>query len=218
MKMIKVIATISVLLAPMLTYGSNVVGQKYIIVAALEQETANADLEQYAPIVYTGVGKVNAAIKLYDAIVKYQPDLVINYGTAGSINGGAGLYHIDTFVQVDMDTRPLGTLRGVTPFSEEELPEDTGVVLGTGDSFITDSKNQLEGLNIRIDFVDMEGYALNKVCTHLNVAFQSYKNVSDSADSDANEDWSQNVSNGVQLFKDMLRSKYGVSQLIVGMK
>lgn len=218
MKMTKVIATLSILLAPMLAYGSDTAVQKYIIVAALEQETANADLEQYAPIVYTGVGKVNAAIKLYDAIMKYQPDLVINYGTAGSMNGGTGLYHIDTFIQVDMDTRPLGTLRGVTPFSEEELPEATGIVLGTGDSFITDAKKQLEGLNVRIDLVDMEGYALNKVCTHLNVEFQSYKNVSDSANSDANEDWSKNVSKGVKLFKDMLHNKYGISQLTVGMK
>jgi len=218
MKMTKVIATLSILLAPMLAYGSDAAAQKYIIVAALEQETANAGLEQYAPIVYTGVGKVNAAIKLYEAIVKYQPDLVINYGTAGSMNGGTGLYHIDTFIQVDMDTRPLGTLRGVTPFSEEELPEITGIVLGTGDSFITDAKKQLEGLNVRIDLVDMEGYALNKVCKHLNVEFQSYKNVSDSANSDANEDWSQNVSKGVKLFKDMLHNKYGVSQLTVGMK
>lgn len=218
MNITKVMTTLSILLAPMLTYSSDAPRQKYIIVAALEQETANAGIEQYAPIVYTGVGKVNATIKLYDAIVKYQPDLVINYGTAGSMNGGSGLYHIDTFIQVDMDTRPLGIPRGVTPFSEENLPEATGIVLGTGDSFISDAKKQLEGLNMRIDLVDMEGYALNKVCKHLNVSFHSYKNVSDSADSDANDDWSQNVNNGAKLFKDMLHKQYGVSQLTAAIK
>lgn len=218
METVQIILILSVLLVPMLTYGSGATGHKYIIVAALEQETANAGLEQYAPVVYTGVGKVNAAINLYDAILKYQPDLVINYGTAGSVNGKTGLYHIDTFIQFDMDTRPLGTPRGVTPFSEEQLPEANGIVLGTGDSFMVDTDRQLEGLTIPIDLVDMEGYALNKVCDHLNVAFDCYKNVSDSANSDADEDWSNNVSNGVTLFKEMLHNKYGVSQLTVGTK
>ena len=209
----KVLAILVVVCVPMLAYGFGVAGQKYIIVAALEQEVEGAGLEQYAPVVYTGVGKVNAVIKLYDAIVKYQPDVVINYGTAGSLNGKGGLYHIDTFIQVDMDTRPLGIPRGVTPFSDEPLPEATGIVLGTGDSFITDYKKQLDGLTVRIDLVDMEGYALNKVCKHLNVEFQSYKNVSDSADSGANDDWSENIAKGVGLFKEILDSKYGVSQL-----
>jgi len=218
METVKIIAILSILLVPMLAYGSGATGHKYIIVAALEQETANAGLEQYAPIVYTGVGKVNAAIHLYDAILKYQPDLVINYGTAGSVNGKTGLYHIDTFIQSDMDTRPLGTPRGVTPFSDEKLPEAIGIVLGTGDSFMVDTDRQLEGLTVRIDLVDMEGYALNKVCNHLNVEFHCYKNVSDSANSDADEDWSNNVSNGVTLFKEMLHNKYGVSQLTTGTK
>jgi adenosylhomocysteine nucleosidase len=208
-----VLIILPVLLVPLLAYSSGATGNKYIIVAALEQEIADAGLEKYAPIVYTGVGKVNAAIKLYEAILKYQPDLVINYGTAGSLNGEGGLYHIDTFIQVDMDTRPLGTLRGVTPFSEEPLPEASGIVLGTGDSFITDSKKQLDGLTVRIDLVDMEGYALNKVCKHLNVKFESYKNVSDSADSSANEDWSENVSKGAELFKEVLEEKYGESEI-----
>ena len=214
METMKIIAILSVLLLPMLAYGSGATGHKYIIVAALEQETVNAGLEQYAPVVYTGVGKVNAAIHLYDAILKYQPDLVINYGTAGSVNGKTGLFHIDTFIQSDMDTRPLGTPRGVTPFSDEHLPEANGIVLGTGDSFMVDTDRQLEGLTVRIDLVDMEGYALKKVCDHLNVVFDCYKNVSDSANSDADEDWSNNVSKGVILFKEMLHNKYGVSNLV----
>lgn len=212
MEMVRLFVILSVLLVPVLAYGSGVTGQKYIIVVALEQEIANAGLEHYAPVVYTGVGKVNAAISLYDAILKYQPNLVINYGTAGSVNGKTGLFHIDTFIQSDMDTRPLGTPRGVTPFSDEQLPEANGIVLGTGDSFIVDTKRQFEGLTVRIDLVDMEGYALKKVCNHLDVAFDCYKNVSDSANSDADEDWSNNVSSGVKLFKEILHNQYGISQ------
>ena len=139
--------------------------KSYIIVAALKAETPN--LEQFAPIIHTGVGKLNAAIKLYKAIQEYQPELVINYGTAGSISGVHGLLKIETFVQRDMDVQALNFPKGVTPFSGEVLPEKKGVVLGTGDNFITNAKEQLKGLEIEIDLVDMEGYALKKVADFL---------------------------------------------------
>ncbi len=107
METVQITLILSVLLVPMLAYGSGATGHKYIIVAALEQETANAGLEQYAPVVYTGVGKVNAAINLYDAILKYQPDLVINYGTAGSLLGPKRSLGLEaTFADLGPDLAP----------------------------------------------------------------------------------------------------------------
>lgn len=149
--------------------------QRYMIVSALAMETAG--LEQYAPIVHTGIGKVNAAIKLYQAILEYQPNHIINYGTAGSIcpTKHAGLYKMDTFVQRDMDVRGLGFERGTTPYGDEVLPTANGIVLGTGDSFVTNTKKDLEGLNIDIDLIDMEAYALKAVCDHHQLPFTCYK-------------------------------------------
>jgi adenosylhomocysteine nucleosidase len=200
--------------------ADDIVQRNYIIVAAIEAETSveTSHLDEFAPIVYTGVGKVNAAIKLYEAILRYRPDLVINYGTAGSVNERSGLFHIHTFIQRDMDARPLGEPRGVTPFSNQKLPQPDGIVLGTGDSFVTNPKKQLEGLPLRIDLVDMEGFALREVCNHLGVEFQSYKYVSDSADSNASDDWRKNVSKGVELFKKVLREQYGISKLLSNKK
>ena len=188
--------------------------QKYILVVALEAEIPKAHLEQFAPIIYTGVGKVNAAIKLYEGILKYQPDLVINYGTAGSTKNKSGLFLIDTFVQRDMDVRALGFKRGVTPFANENLPLKKGIVLGTGDSFVTDTKKQLQGLEIELDLVDMEAYALYKVAQHLNVDFKSYKNVSDSANEEAANDWEANAAKGAKRFKKVLEKEYGISTLM----
>lgn len=186
---------------------------KFIIVAALEMETP--ELEQFAPIVHTGVGKLNAAIKLYEAILHYQPDLVINYGTAGSINGKAGLLKVDTFVQRDMDVRGLDIPRGITPFSEENsLPKPEGIVLGTGDSFVTDVATQLEGLDISIDLIDMEAYALYKVCQHHQTAFECYKFVTDDTTENASIDWVENVANGAKLFAQLMHEQYGKSQFL----
>lgn len=183
----------------------------YIIVAALEQETP--ELDQYAPVIHTGVGKVNAAIKLYEAILFYKPELVINYGTAGTVNGKHGLLKVDTFVQRDMDVRGLGIKRGVTPFENgEKLPEAKGIVLASGDSFVTDSELHLEGLDIEIDLIDMEAYALNKVCEHHGTQFECYKYVTDSTDEEASDDWQENVAKGAGLFAEVLKADFGKSQ------
>ncbi|RVU85749.1 5'-methylthioadenosine nucleosidase [Leucothrix sargassi] len=187
--------------------------KRYIIVAALEMETP--ELEQLAPVIHTGVGKVNAAIKLYEAILKYQPDVVINYGTAGAISKQSGLLKVDTFIQRDMDTRGIGTPRGVTPFDKvEALPAAQGIVLGTGDSFVTNPKVELEGLEIEIDLIDMEAYALKEVCEHLNVPFECYKFVSDDTNEDSSSDWAENVAKGAKLFKAFAEEELGESGLL----
>lgn len=184
---------------------------KYIIVTALEDEAAG--LENFAPVVHTGIGKVNACIKLYEAVLKYQPDLVINYGTAGGVSELTGLHNITHFVQIDMDVRALGFARAITPLTAEKLPKKQGIVLGTGDSFITDTTKQLEGLEIEIDLVDMEGYALKKVCDHHGINFDAYKFVSDNANESAGDDWKVAVSKGTYLFEALLQKKFGKSCL-----
>ena len=187
--------------------------KRYIIVAALEMETP--ELEQLAPVIHTGVGKVNAAIKLYEAILLHKPDFVVNYGTAGAISKQSGLLKVDTFVQRDMDTRGIGTPRGVTPFDKvETLPDVKGIVLGTGDSFVTDPVVELEGLDIAIDLIDMEAFALKEVCEHLGMPFECYKFVSDDTNEDSSSDWAENVAKGAALFKVFADKKLGRSGLL----
>ena len=50
-----------------------------IFIAALKEETPN--LKDFH---YSGVGKINATIKIMELISKFQPNEIINYGTAGS--------------------------------------------------------------------------------------------------------------------------------------
>ncbi|MCF6288247.1 MAG: 5'-methylthioadenosine nucleosidase [Proteobacteria bacterium] len=184
---------------------------KYIIVAALADEVEN--LDKYAPVILTGIGKINTCLKLYDAIVLYQPELVINYGTAGCLNSLVGLHKVKHFIQADMDARGLGIPRGITPFSEEILPTKTGVVLATSDSFINNADKQLKGLDIAVDIVDMEAYAAKKVCDHHGILFHSYKFISDAANAEAGKDWQNSIQDGTQLFAALLASTYGVSTI-----
>ena len=47
-----------------------------IFIAALKEETPN--LKDFH---YSGVGKINATIKIMELISKFQPNEIINYGT-----------------------------------------------------------------------------------------------------------------------------------------
>ena len=132
---------------------------------------------------------------------------MINYGTAGAVTDVRGLNKIGTFIERDMDAREIGSQRGIAPFSGETLPEAKGVVLGTGDSFVSDSAKALDGLDIRVDLVDMEGFALWKVSKKLGVQFVSYKYISDEADGDAPSDWETNVANGAKKFAEVLEKR-----------
>ncbi len=56
-----------------------------LILVAVKEELSKNDLPNIQ-IHYTGVGKINAAIKTLKIIKNYAPSLIINYGTAGSLN------------------------------------------------------------------------------------------------------------------------------------
>ena len=187
---------------------------KFLFVCALEVET-QGQLDNY-DVLYTGVGKVNATLKLTQKFGKYGSyipyDLVINYGTAGSRKYKKGeLVDCTKFIQRDMDVTGLGFQRGETPFEKqpplvietESLfnPIGKNATCGSGDSFVED-RSQYYG-----EVVDMEAYALSKVCYHYQIPFISFKYISDGADDNANDDWDENVSKGIEVFKKEILEK-----------
>ena len=194
-------------------YGN--IEKKTLIVSALEIET-QGQLEDY-DVLYTGVGKVNATYKLtqkFGKIGSYIPyDLVINYGTAGSRKYKQGqLVDCTKFVQRDMDVTGLGFMKGETPFEQDPPyiiqqqnvkfnPIGKEATCGSGDSFVEDKTNYYG------EVVDMEAYALAKVCHNFDVPFISFKYISDGADINANDDWEENVSKGIEQFIGKVISK-----------
>lgn len=169
------------------------------ILSALEQETENIE-----GIIHTGLGKVNAAIKATEIILNYKPKSIINYGTCGSINKDlSGLICCTQFIQHDIDCSPLGFKKGITPFDEinDIKFSEIGYVCASGDIFVTDASI------INADVVDMEAYSIAKVCNAMNIKFECYKYITDSADGSASSDWAQNCSNGIELFMKKMLGK-----------
>jgi len=188
--------------------GNTVMEKNILIVSALEVET-QGKLDDW-DVIYTGVGKINATMTLVDRLTDYnyvKPDLVINYGTAGSRKiKKKTLVDCTKFVQRDMDVTGLGFLRGETPFEQDPPviiqpqnidfnPIGRNATCGTGDCFVED-KSQYYG-----EVVDMEAYALAKVCYNYGVPFISFKYITDGADEQAHEDWEANLADGIVEFQ-----------------
>jgi adenosylhomocysteine nucleosidase len=194
-----------------------------LIVCALKVET-QGQLDNYfddeRQILYTGVGKVNATLKLTQRLhsshlhyMPIMPKLVINYGTAGSRKiKKKTLVDCTKFIQRDMDVTGLGFMRGETPFEQdppfiiqqqnvEFNPIGRNATCGTGDNFAED-KSQYYG-----EVVDMEAYALAKVCYLYDVPFISFKYITDGADEQAHEDWEANLADGIEVFKEIVLSE-----------
>ena len=164
-----------------------------LFVAALKEETVGLNYFHH-----TGVGKVNATYNLTKLIQEHKPSEVINYGTAGAIKKGlSGIIEVTKFYQRDMDVRGLLDLKlGETPFDDlnEIINFNGGYSCGSGDSFVN---KQIE---MDLDLVDMEAYALAKVCKLEVIKFRCFKYISDNADDSASIDWLENCKKGAKLF------------------
>lgn len=184
-----------------------------LTVVALRTESQGVFEAAGVPVLYCGVGKVNAACALARELTRYalhdrEMPLVLNFGSAGSRYHAAGtLLGCHEFVQRDMDARGLGFALGVTPYDDapsclrfeplfKHLP---AAVCGSGDSFATGATE------LDCAVVDMEAYALAKVCWHQRAPFACAKYVSDGADHAAAEDWQRNQHKAADEFLRLYR-------------
>ena len=176
-----------------------------IILVALKQELPKNYLPDWH-IIYSGVGKINAAITISKAYYEFNPKHFINYGTAGAISENmTGLIEISKFFQRDMDVRGLGFELGETPFEKInhiKFKKD-GYSCGTGDSFLMNKPELLT------DVVDMEAFSYAKFCYLKNLNFICHKYISDNANNKAANDWSKSFKIGAKMFRDLLLKNYG---------
>lgn len=184
-----------------------------LVVMALREESQGEFERAGVPVLYTGVGKVNAAHALTRRLAELRAGgaampHVVNFGTAGSnVHPTGTLLCCRAFEQRDMDVTPLGFARGVTPYDESPALIEHGVVIeglpvgvcSTADSFETG------GHTVAADVMDMEAYALAKVCWLEQVKFSSVKYVTDGADHAAAADWRANLARAAVEFVRVYR-------------
>lgn len=172
------------------------------LIMALPNESKGLFEQAGITVHYSGIGKINAAYTAFDVIQKTGCKTILNLGSAGSSFFDAHeLIEVKTFVQRDMDVSQLGFDVGVTPM-DEHFPREIHLesyfphlvqgVCGTGDSFETGQPK------VSCNLVDMEGYALAKVCKKLDVRLVSIKYITDGANDTAHLDWEDNLLLGAQ--------------------
>lgn len=188
-----------------------------LFVAALEDEVQGLLEAQGAAVLYVGIGKVNATYHLTQFIYEarsngHEIDFVINFGSAGSSKFPThSVVECTSFLQRDMDLRPLGFQIGETAYDPiigeiaverkfRELPEAR---CGSGDNFETQRADQVRAAGLDCDVVDMEAFALAKVCQHEKIGFTAIKYISDGSDHNAHNDWKENMPKAARVFADL---------------
>ena len=154
-----------------------------------------------------GIGKVFAAICAEAMIIKYNPDVIINTGVAGTLTDKLNIADVAIstgLVQHDMDTSflgdPVGLISGinVVEFKADDATrekirksvEELGInyvegVIASGDQFIADKAVKQRIIdNFGAVACEMEGGSMAQVCYVNNVPFCAIRSISDTADGD----------------------------------
>ncbi|MUG89159.1 5'-methylthioadenosine/adenosylhomocysteine nucleosidase [Paenibacillus timonensis] len=165
----------------------------------------------------SGVGKVNAATTTQILIDRFGAETVWFTGVAGAVHPNLNVGDIvisSTCLQHDMDVRPLGYKRGITPYQDvSDFPADPALIrlaedacarqctdhhyrvgrVLSGDQFIADPEFVGSVLYKELDgvCVEMEGAALAQVCHRNGVPFIVLRSISDKADGSADVNFAE---------------------------
>ncbi|MDE1547918.1 5'-methylthioadenosine/adenosylhomocysteine nucleosidase [Jeotgalibaca caeni] len=199
------------------------------IIGAMEQETRSllANMEdvvresvhhleyisgtisgQKVVLTQSGIGKVNSALATAFMIDRYQPELVINTGSAGGLKAGLKMGDVlvaHTVAYHDVDATAFGYKKGQVPQMPAVYESEASAVkeiqqaieavgltpreglIVSSDSFIADPEAVKQ---IIVDFpeagaTEMEGASIAQACHVLGVPFVVVRAISDSADEEA---------------------------------
>ena len=180
---------------------------KILVTNAISQERVDADFFG-CTVIYceTGIGKVNAVLAVYELVVRYKPDLILNIGTAGSIKHEIGSVLVcGRFKDRDMEKcKELG-VEYYHDFTEELAKNplisswDFQHLCNTGDSFIT------EKIHDDADVYDMENFAVATLCKQKQIPLVSVKYITDKIGENSIQDWENKLSSAKVILKDFLR-------------
>ena len=185
-----------------------------LLVVACKEESNNLLEKLGVKMIYTGVGKVNASYNLTKVLYKLKNQninikYVINVGSAGSKKFKNGsLVVCNKFIQKDMDCTAFDYYKlGETP--QDALPiiiehkrflDDLEYgICGSGDKFETEECKIKE-----VEVVDMEAYALAKVCKLENIDFIAIKYITDGLEENGTDDQNNNVLDSPESFYNYL--------------
>ncbi len=185
--------------------------KKVFIVAVADEVDIQGEILGY-PVMFSGVGKINAAMTATMAF-SLGYDEVINIGSCGSLKLPVGEVVKVGQVFQDIDATPLDEY-GATPFDTNSkqvvLDAMSPITCFTTDYFYDNSQiskyspQYLEMIE-KCSIFDMECFAIAKVCRRYNIKFSSYKWISDGGD---HSHWKENCKIGFEKVKTILNEQF----------
>ncbi|MCU4137009.1 5'-methylthioadenosine/adenosylhomocysteine nucleosidase [Buchnera aphidicola (Sitobion miscanthi)] len=168
-------------------------------------------------LIKSGIGKVAASMSTMTLINLYQPDIIINSGSAGSLNSLLKIGDIiipEKTCYYDVDLINFGYALGQVPkypekfiindkiynfckknTSKYELKCTKGLIV-SGDSFIR-KNSRIKSLKNKFPHaiaVEMESAAIAQVCYTFNIPLIVIKSISDLSDNTATFNFKKNIS------------------------
>ncbi len=207
-----------------------IIGAMTVEVEALKAEMSDKETETISGIEFVrgrlcgrevvvaqcGIGKVFAALCAQTMILRYNTDIIINTGVAGTLTDELSIGDIavsTACVQHDMDTSPLGDPVGLlSGINIVEIPADSELceavraaaeelgintrrgIIASGDCFVSSAeKKKYIVENFGAISCEMEGGAIAHVCYVNKVKYVVIRSISDSADGSAHMVYSEFV-------------------------
>ena len=157
---------------------------RLLYVMATQAEYGPALRERIEPLL-CHVGPVEAALNLTRYLATNSSvDLVVSLGSAGSSTlEQTGIYQASEVSYRDMDASPLGFEKGVTPFLDLPakitihltIPKLPSARLSTGANIVSGEAYEA----VDADMVDMESWALLRVCQRFEIPMIGLRGISD---------------------------------------
>jgi len=154
--------------------------------------------EKEIVLVKSNVGKVNSARVCQMLIDNFNIELVINIGTAGSIDNSLEIGDVvvaTELVQYDFDVTPFGRKLGEIENIGESIKVDENLlklfddinikkgIIASGDTFVTniEQKNNIRNIFSALS-VEMEGASIAQVCYLDKIPFLVIRSITDKFD------------------------------------
>lgn len=161
--------------------------------------------EKEVVLIKSNVGKVNSARVTQILIDNFNIELVVNAGTAGSVDNSLEIGDVvvaTELVQHDFDTTPFGRKLGEIENIGESIKVDENLlklfddinvrkgIIASGDKFIV---KRVEKDNIRNIFkavcIEMEGASIAQVCFLSKIPFLVIRSITDKLDGSSKVDF-----------------------------
>lgn len=164
-----------------------IAGKRVLFIMAIEDEYGPHLQSRFTPLM-TGVGPVEAAIATSLALQHLHqqaalPELVVSIGSAGSRICQLGeVYQVASVSWRDMDASRLGFTKGVTPFIDHPVDLPLHAPLKLPKARLSTGANIVGGedyTGIDADMVDMETFAIARVCQRFAIPLIGLRGISD---------------------------------------